>query len=68
MGDERSKGFKRTFLLGCHDQGATSGSDQFAADLNPRLVGLPTGRKGGTYGNTGLTGLVLVCKGNPFRD
>jgi len=46
MGDERSKGFKRTFLLGCHGLGATSHLAVLTTLLNARLVNLqPEGRR-----------------------
>jgi len=38
MGDERSKGFKRTFLLGCQGLGATSHLAVLTTLLNARLV------------------------------
>lgn len=42
---------------------------QLAAGLSARLVGPEMGTNPGTYDNTGLAGLVLVCKGkNPFRE
>lgn len=69
MGDERSKGLKRTFLLDRQDPGATSQTDLLTVDLFARLSGPQIGRNAGLYGNIGLTGLVLVCKGHiPFRE
>jgi hypothetical protein len=65
MGDERSIGFKRTYLLGRQGPGATSRLDLLTVDLDARLDGQTIGRKSGSYGNIGLSGLVLVCKGRP---
>lgn len=36
------------------------------ARLSARTDGPTIGRKSGSYGNIGLTGLVLVCKGKPI--
>jgi len=57
---------QKTSFLGCQDQGATSRLVLLTVELNARLSGPTIGRKSGLYGNTGLTGLVLVCKGESF--